>query len=99
MSTIPASHNFSFFFSFFFFPQPDGLKRGLVENDITACESNVVTGLDCSSSLPDGDQRVCCFISWFESLDETVTIKSVAMLVFLQVLPAVSVSPLFPRLD
>lgn len=56
------------------------------------CKSNVVT--DSSNGLPDGDLFVYCFISQFETLGKTIAIKSIAFLL-LQVLPAVSVSPLF----
>lgn len=61
-------------FRFIYFLAPDGLKCGLLENIITDCKSNVVTGLDSSSSLPDGDLCLYCFINQLETLGETIAI-------------------------
>lgn len=89
LTTITASHHFGLFT----FLPPDGLKCELLGNIITDCESNVVTGLDSSNSLPDGDRCLYCFISPFEMLGKSISIKS-TVFSLLQVHPAVGLSPL-----
>lgn len=77
-------------FRFIYFLPPDGLKCELLENIITDCESNVVTGLDSSNSLPDGDRCLYCFISQSEMLGKTIS----KMFSLLQEHPAVGLSPI-----